>query len=75
MGSPAFPEGTLCSRGPLTLHRSQSVDLGYDLRALALQRGKPSHEFSNSGVRLLHREDSRAPMFILPNNTNPERAI
>ncbi len=37
-----------------------------------LMRGKPGHEFSNSGVCLLHRE---VPMFILPNNTNPEAAI
>src|SRR5579859_6575339 len=33
------------SRGLLTPRRSKSVDLGYDLRALAFQRREPRHEF------------------------------
>jgi hypothetical protein len=56
----------LNSRSPLILHRSQRVDLGHDLRALALQRGQPGHKFRNSAIRLRHRENWHA------SDNNPE---
>lgn len=64
MGSPALAERTtLIAAVPslCTLRRSQSVDLGYDLLALAFQRSEPRQEFSNSGVYLRHREEWRVP--------------
>jgi hypothetical protein len=50
----------LDSPSPCIMRRSQRVDLGYDFRALALQHGKPGHEFRNSGIHLRHREDWHA---------------